>query len=67
MTEIRAFELAKTAPRLYWEGELEVVEPNAKEWVTWKAGFIDKAFVRSARAPSNIKLVRWVAEFKSYC
>lgn len=31
------------------------------EWVTWKAGERERPFVRSARAPSKRKLVRWVS------
>lgn len=29
--------------------------------MTWKAGDIDSAFVKSARAPSKMKFVKWVA------
>lgn len=36
-------------------------DPKANECVTLKVGFSDNAFVRSARAPSNMKFVSWVA------
>ena len=52
--------LAKTAPKLYVGGL--VCDPKAKEWVTWKAGFNDKLFVKSALPPSKKKLVRCVPE-----
>lgn len=51
---------ANTTPRLYVGGA--VAEPRAKEWVSWKAGFMETAFVMSARAPSKMKFVRWVAK-----
>jgi len=44
--------LAKIAPKLYDEGI--VCEPRANECVTWNKGFIDKLFVKSARAPSKM-------------
>ena len=50
--EIRTFVLAKTAPKLYDEGC--VCEPRANECITWNNGFIDRLFVRSALAPSNM-------------
>lgn len=55
---IHTFEFAKIAPKLY-EGKV-VWDARAKECVTWKAGATDKAFVSSARAPSNMKPVKWV-------
>lgn len=43
---------ANTAPKLY-EG-VDACEPSAKECVTWKRGFMERPFVRSARAPSKL-------------
>ena len=52
----RACWFAKTAPKLYDGGALW--DASEKECVTWKAGSIERPFIRSARAPSKKKFVR---------
>jgi hypothetical protein len=50
---------ANNAPNEYVGGA--DCEANWNEWVTWNAGSIDSPFIRSARAPSKMKLVKCVA------
>lgn len=52
------FSVASTAAKLY-DGGI-IWPPSWKECVTWNCGFMDMVFVKSARAPSNMKFVNRV-------